>query len=138
MSLNQKLSKLRADGHITDDEYQMLKQRSKISASEQPKWIPVKSRPLTDEEKQQYLNCELGYTDGLIMDINDGLDEISIFECELPDLDEENVLVTTKFGYVCPTTFYRDIDYGCYFEGFEDEGDITAWMPMPNPYKGDQ
>ena len=102
---------------------------------EHSRWIPIKSRPLTDEEKQKYLNCELGYTDGLIMDINDGLDEFSIFECELPDLDEENVLVTTKFGYVCSTTFYRDIDYGCYFEGFEDEGDITAWMPLPEPYE---
>lgn len=29
MSLNQKLSKLRADGYITDDEYQMLKQEPK-------------------------------------------------------------------------------------------------------------
>ena len=67
------------------------------------KWITVITRPLTEED--------------------DG---------ELPQ-DGQEVLITTKYGYVEKTTFYTDM--GCYFEQFEDEDDVLAWMPLPKPYK---
>ena len=76
--------------------------------------VPVKVRPLTDEEKKLYEEYEFMY------------------DCKLPD-DEQQVLITTKHGNVEVTTFCNDI--GCYFEQYEDADDIVAWMPLPKPYK---
>lgn len=81
------------------------------------KWIPVKTRPLTDEEKDV---CGENWS--------------FIYDCELPD-DEQEVLITTNMGSVEQVTFYRHSEYGCYFEYYEDEGDVVAWMPLPEPFK---
>lgn len=78
-------------------------------------WIKVKTRPLTEEEKA------------------DNPEEYEfMYDCELPYNNQE-VLITSKYGYVTQTTFYSD--YGCYFEDYEDEDDVLAWMPLPEPYK---
>lgn len=78
-------------------------------------WIKVKTRPLTEEEKE------------------DNPDEYEfMYDCVLPYNNQE-VLITTKYGYVTQTTYYND--YGCYFEDYEDEGDVLAWKPLPEPYK---
>ena len=79
--------------------------------TETNRWIPVKVRPLTDEEKKLYEEYEFMY------------------DCKLPD-DEQQVLITTKHGNVEVTTFCNDI--GCYFEQYEDADDIVAWMPLPS------
>lgn len=82
------------------------------------KWIEVKVRPLTKEEKEEY--C----------------DEIEwyefIYDCPLPD-DGQDVLITTKYGNVEMTTFYTDC--GNYFEQYEDGDDVLAWMPLPKPFE---
>lgn len=83
-------------------------------------WIPIKMRPMTDEEKAEYLECGDGF----------------IYDCRLPD-DGDEVLITTVYGSVVQTTFYNDYDYGCYFEMYEDEDEVLAWMPLPKPYKKD-
>lgn len=83
---------------------------------QEPKWIPVKIRLLTEEEKE-----EIGY------------EYDYIYDCPLPD-NYQDVLITTPYG-VQTTTFYTD--YGCYFESYEDEGDVIAWMPLPEPYKAE-
>ena len=76
-------------------------------------WIEVKIRPLTEEEKEIYEDgCEF------------------IYDCELPD-DGDEVLISNRYG-VAFTNFYTD--YGCYFENYEDEGDVLAWMPIPKPF----
>ena len=80
----------------------------------QGEWIPVKTRPLTEEEKEEYPDYSFMY------------------DCKLPD-DGEEVLLTTSCGYVVLDTFY--CDDGCYFECYCDEGDVLAWMPLPEPYK---
>lgn len=80
----------------------------------QGEWIPIKTRPLTEEEKEEYPDYSFMY------------------DCQLPD-DGEEVLVTTSCGYVVLDTFYRDD--GCYFENYCDEGDIIAWQSKPKPYK---
>ena len=80
---------------------------------QQPKWIPIVTRPLTDEDRKEY-----------------GAEIESMYDCLLPK-DSQDVLVTTPYG-VRQTTFYTD--YGCYFENYEDEGDVIAWMPLPQPY----
>ena len=82
------------------------------------KWIEVITRPLTEEEKEEYKDeCEWYEF---------------IYDGELPQ-DGQEVLITTKYGYVEKTTFCTDM--GSYFEQFEDEDDVLAWMPLPKPYK---
>lgn len=83
-------------------------------------WIEVKTRPLTEEEKAYYSQSEYyNYAEPMF-----------IYDCELPD-DNQEVLITTKYG-VEKTTFYSD---DCaYFEQFEDEDDVLAWMPLPDKY----
>lgn len=77
-------------------------------------WIPIKTRELTEEEKEEYPDCTFMY------------------DCKLPE-DGEEVLVTTWNGDTALDTFFRDD--GCYFENYCDEGDVIAWMPKPEPYK---
>lgn len=86
-------------------------------------WIPIKTRPLTDKEKEEY--ADLGYSE----------DSINfMYDCPLPD-DGQEVLVTTRYDEVKTDTFYRDD--GCYFETYCDEDDVKAWMSKPEPYKAE-
>lgn len=85
-----------------------------IKVLEQTRWIPIIERPLTDEERKEY-GAEIGF----------------MYDCVLPE-DSQDVLISTPYG-VRQTTFYKD--YGCYFENYEDEGDVVAWMPLPESYK---
>ena len=82
-------------------------------------WIPIKTRPMTEEEKEYYseflVECK-GF----------------IYECHLPD-DGQEVLVTSKHGSVDKTTFYTDC--GNYFENYEDYDEVIAWQPLPEPFK---
>lgn len=73
-------------------------------------WIPIK---VTIEEKENG-------------------DEFWHIEGCLPE-DGQEVLVTTTAGYVGIDKFEIDIE-GVYFESYDLE-DITAWMPLPEPYK---
>ena len=88
----------------------------------QGEWIPIKMRPGTDEEYEefsQYGDCPR--------------EDFRVFECPLPD-DEQEVLVTTRWGDVCVDVWHRDVDC-CYFEDNSDDDDVVAWMPLPEPYK---
>ena len=82
-------------------------------------WIPIKTRPMTKEEKEYYLEY-LFEGDGLI------------YECPLPE-DGQEVLVTSMYGSVDKTTFYTDC--GNYFENYEDYDEVIAWQPLPEPFK---
>lgn len=82
-------------------------------------WIPVKTRPMTEEEKEYYSEFHFE---------GNGI----IYECPLPD-DGQEVLITSKFGSVEKTTFYTDC--GNYFENYEDYDEVIAWMPLPESYK---
>lgn len=81
-------------------------------------WIPVKTRPMTEEEKENYSEY-LIESDGFI------------YECPLPD-DGQKVLITSKYGSVDKTTFYTDC--GNYFENYEDYDEVIAWQPLPEPF----
>ena len=94
-----------------------------IKALEMGNWIPIKTRPLTGEEKVLFSDRE--YSE----------DSLFIFDCPLPD-DDQEVLVCSKWGTVTIDTFRRDENDGCYFEEYCDDGDVIAWMPLPEPYKG--
>ena len=90
--------------------------RARDVVNEREDWIPLKTRPMTEEE----LQARSGYS--LKHDITE------LYDCLLPE-DGEEVLVTDG-QFVTTDTFYWDD--GCYFDG----GDVwTAWMPLPKPYK---
>lgn len=93
-----------------------------LSSSEKPnKWIPIKTRPLTAEEKEHY--ADLGYSEDSIE---------FMYDCDLPE-DGQVVLITDRLGNVEVDTFCRDD--GCYFEDNCGEDDVVAWMPFPTPYE---
>lgn len=86
-----------------------------IEALEQTRWIPVKFRPLTEEEQEQYP------------------DYCYMADYPMPDEGEE-ILVSTIHG-----TVEKDecgIDDGFYLDsGYDWQTDIVAWKPLPEPYK---
>lgn len=81
-------------------------------------WIPIKTRPLTEEEKE-----EIGH------------EYAFMYDCSLPD-DGQNVLITDCYGNVEVDTFCRDYE-GFYFETNCDDGEVIAWQPLPQPYKAE-
>lgn len=96
-----------------------------------PQWIPVKFRPMDEEEKQSikpYLEEHYGYT----------LDECDciLFDCPMPD-DGQEVWVCSKCGNVWQDSCV--IDEGIGLEENGDWLDIVAWMPFerPKPWKGE-
>ena len=88
-------------------------------------WTPITARPMDEEERREWSE-KLGY------DLED--DDAVIFTSRLPD-DGQEVLTSTRYGYVCTDIFCNDED-GCYFENNGDMDGIVAWMPMPEPYCG--
>ena len=105
--------------------YDLLADVREAEDEQQPKtgWIPIKTRPLTNKEKEEY--ADLGYSE-------DSID--SMYDCPLPE-DGEEVLITTRYDEVTTDTFYRD--EGCYFETYCDKDDVKAWMSKPEPYKAE-
>lgn len=90
---------------------------------QEAKWIPVKTRKLTRAEEQEMLERGNYFFD-------------YAFDCKLPE-DGEEVLVTTSTGEVTTTTFFNEGLDGCYFEYYEDDGDVIAWTPKPKAYKAE-
>lgn len=83
-------------------------------------WIPVKAHPATDEERESH------------PDIDYWLD------CEMPD-DGQEILVTVKHKNwisVEKDVCYVDSEYS--LDSGYDWDDIIAWMPLPEPWKGEQ
>ena len=87
----------------------------------QGEWIPIKMRPGTDEEYEEF--CKYG---------DCPREDFRVFECPLPD-DDQEVLVTTRWGDICVDIWHRDVDC-CYFENNCDDDDVIAWMPLPEAY----
>ena len=88
--------------------------------TERSGWIPVKWHEITEDErvKEEYPSEWLVHLD-----------------CILPE-DGEEILITTKHGYVGKDTAYCDdgyyLDSGC-----DWVDDVVAWMPLPEPYKAE-
>lgn len=82
------------------------------------KWIPFKTRPLTEEEKEDHPEWDC------------------ILDCKLPD-DGQRILVSIDLrGYeeVQQDEFYSDD--GSYLDsGYEIGTEAVAWMPLPEPYR---
>ena len=88
------------------------------SAQPESRWIPFKTRLLTEEEKEDHPEWDC------------------ILDCKLPD-DGQAILVSINVrGHesVQYDEFYADD--GCYLDsGYEIGTEATAWMPLPEPYK---
>ena len=92
-------------------------------------WIPIKTRPMTDEEREHFADV-FGYTP-------EG-DDAVMFDCKMP-YDKQRIWICTRCGNVFDDVCEDDDG----FVGLEGNGDwdgIVAWMPMhvPEPYKGEQ
>lgn len=91
-----------------------------IEALEQSQWIPVKWHEITDAERE-----ENGYPK-----------EWEVFlDCEMPS-DDEKILVTTRYATVEADVCYEDGEFSL-DSGYDWVDDIIAWMPLPEPYKGE-
>lgn len=110
-----------ANGYGNADAYEAI--TSCIKAIEdaptiEPNWIPFKTRPLTEEEKEEHSEWD------------------SILDCKLPD-DGQQILVSVSVrGHerVQYDEFYTDD--GCYLDsGYEIGTEVIAWMPLPEPYR---
>lgn len=79
-------------------------------------WHEFKTRPLTDEEKAEYIKT-LGYKFDRIID------------CKMPD-DGEKILIATNDG--CISCDVCSIDEGYYLESISDDwNNVVAWAEMP-------
>lgn len=83
-----------------------------------PKWIPVSWHEITEEER-----AENGYPK----------DWDVFIDCEMPS-DEEEILVTTRYGRVEKDVCYEDGEFSL-DSGYDWVDDIVAWQPLPEPYK---
>ena len=92
------------------------------------RWIPIKTRPMDEEERAEWSE-KLGY------DIE--YEEAVIYTSQLPD-DGQEVLTCSRYGTVRIDRFENDPDYGCSFEENGDMDGIVAWMPLPDPWKGER
>jgi len=88
------------------------------SAQPEQRWIPFKTRSLTEEEKEEHPEWDC------------------ILDCILPD-DGQAILVSINLkGHerVQYDEFYTDD--GCYLDsGYALGSEATAWMPLPAPYR---
>lgn len=58
-------------------------------------------------------------------------------DCPMPN-NYQDILICTKNGSVQADTFYVDED-GCYLDsGLDWIKDVVAWMPLPEPYRGEE
>lgn len=91
-------------------------------------WIPVKTRPM-DEEEKRYWEEHYDYTFG---EDYDGI----MFDCPMPE-DGQEVWVCSKCGNVWQDTC--EVDAGIFLEDNGDWDDIVAWMPFkrPEPWRGE-
>lgn len=91
-------------------------------------WIPIKTRPLTDEERKslsQYYGSNY----------EDTADEWA-FDCPMPQ-DGQEILISTSYGVSTDYCVFDCTDEGMGLYSLEELGDwdnVKAWMPMPEPY----
>lgn len=82
-------------------------------------WIPVKYHQISEKERaEEFLSKDIQY----------------MLDCKMPD-DGQEILVTNGETTWQDTSFI-DCD-GYYLDSNYDWIDITAWQPLPEPYKED-
>lgn len=82
-------------------------------------WVPIKSRPITEEERESY-----------------GWDEdiTHILTCPLPD-DGDEILISRNNGKWVDLVVFCNNGYGVGDENGNDWlYEVEAWMPLPKGY----
>lgn len=103
--------------------YEVIERQPTI---EERKWIPVKMRPM-DSEEREYWEDQFGE------ELED--EDAVMFDCPMPE-DGQEILVSYRKWISMDKC---EIDGGCYgLEGNGDWEDVIAWMPLPEPYGGEQ
>ena len=97
-----------------------------IKALENSSWIPVKTEKVSEAEKK-----ELAEKYGMSPE---DFDDCWRYACKMPEDNQECLITTSVWGYVVIDTFHIDEDGAMYFEDHEDEDEVLAWMPLPEPY----
>ena len=94
-----------------------LSLRDVPSAQPEQRWIPFKTRSLTDEEKEECPDYDV------------------MLDCQLPE-NGQRILVNVKWnGHECVQMDEYYDDDGSYLDsGYEIGSEATAWMPLPEPY----
>lgn len=89
-----------------------------IKALTAQQWIPFKTRPLTEEEKEEHPEWDF------------------ILDCPLPD-DGQRILVNIKYkGHEAVQLDEYYDDDGSYLDsGYEIGTEANAWMPLPEPWR---
>ena len=99
--------------------------KSLPSAQPEQRWIPVKMRPM-DSEESEYWEDQFGEK------LED--EDAVMFDCPMPE-DGQEILVSYRKWIGMDKC---EIDGGCYgLEGNGDWEDVIAWLPLPEPYKGE-
>ena len=87
-------------------------------------WIPIKFRPMTDEEvkeQEEKWGCTLADNEKIM------------FDCPLP-VDGQDILISKIWGVSLDTcTYDPDEGYGLEMNG--DWDGVSAWMPLPEKYE---
>ena len=99
-----------------------------LKKSHQGEWIPIKTRPLTDEERKS-----ISHYYGFNYDASNDY----AFDCPMPEEGQE-ILISTPWGVSKDRCEYDCTDDGMSLFSLEDRGDwedVKAWMPLPEPYK---
>ena len=111
---------------LTDEQVKEAFEKAKceilaVQSVREERWIPFKTRSLTEEEKEEHPEWEC------------------ILDCILPD-DGQAILVSINLkGHerVQYDEFYTDD--GSYLDsGYEIGSEATAWMPLPEPYREEE
>ena len=90
-------------------------------------WIPLKTRPM-DEDERKELADKLGYEPKDY--------EAVIYTSPFPDVGQE-VLICLKSGDIRIDSFEDDAD-GFYHYRFAGMENVVAWMPLPEPWEGEE
>ena len=91
-------------------------------------WIPIKTEKISEAEKKELAEkYEMRPED---------FDDFFRYACKMPEDEQQCLITTSVWGYVCIDTFHIDEDGAMYFEEHED--DVLAWMPLPEPYKREE
>ena len=86
-------------------------------------WIPVTTRPMTDEEYDDY-KSEFG----------EYVERPYMFTGPMPESDQE-ILVSSKYGVSLDTCIFDEYGFGLESNG--DWDGILAWMPLPEKYNSE-
>jgi hypothetical protein len=90
------------------------------------KWVPIETRPLTKEERQEFAKY-------WCVDYEDTAEEFA-FACRMPD-DGQEILISTEWGVTIDICIFDD-GYGLETRG--DWDGVTAWMPLPEAYNEEE